>query len=210
MNAMTGKSLSLVEGDEQVAELLDGGEATENDTVATTSSIGAEQSTSAHHDEESDLSPVAYMPESILPDLKSESEAEDEEIHISDMDNDERPVIKRGKKWQKRSPIKIVGNPISLLASPPSTSRWMREDEFPPPPKRGTPKHDAWWKLCERDYEIEENYRNGDTKRGMHGRPLSIYNSTREVEGPACLFCYQGGLEYPSARKYSVDASVIR
>ena len=113
-NVMTGKSLSLVEGDEN--------------TTATTSSIGAEQSTSAHHDEESDVSTVAYSPESILPDLKSKSEAEDEEIHISDMDNDECPVIKRGRKWQKRSPIKIVGDPISPLASPPSTSRWMREE----------------------------------------------------------------------------------
>ena len=39
----------------------------------------------------------------------------------------------------------------------------------------------------------------------MHGRPLSIYNSTREVEGPACLFCCQGGLIYPSARKYCAE-----
>ena len=207
MNAMTGKSLSLVEGDEQVAELLDGGEATENDTVATTSSIGAEQSTSAHHNgAESDVSTEVYSPESILPDLQSESAAEDEEIHVSDKGNDERPVIKRGKKWRKKIPIQILGNPISPLTSPPSTSRYLREDEYPPPPKRGTPMRDAWWKLCEKDYEIEENYtKNENHKRGKHGRRLSIYNSNKEVEGPACYFCCHGGLIYISARKYCAE-----
>ena len=171
---MTGKSVSLAERDEN--------------TIATTSSSNAEQSTSVQKDEDSDASTVALSPESILPDRASDGEAENDDTNISDnTDNDERPVIRRGKKWRKQSPIKIVGTPISPLASPP---RWMREDEFPPPPKKTAPSNEPWWKLCERDYQIEEEYRNESTKRGTHGCPLSIYNSTKDVEGPACLYCY--------------------
>ena len=115
-------------------------------------------------------------------------------------------VIKRGKKWQKKIPIQILGNPISPLSSPEGAMRYLREDEYPPPPKRGTPMRDALWKLCLKEDEMEENFtKNENYKRGKHGRRLSIYNSNKEVEGPACFFCCNWGLIYYSARKYCCE-----
>ena len=101
--------------------------------------------------------------------------------------------------------------PISPLSSE-GSPRCYHKENYPPPAKKSIPAKQAWWKLCTQEKEMEKNStqeeshsHEWDEQKGRHGRRLSVYNSTKEVQGPGCFYCVHGGLEYPSARKYCTE-----
>ena len=120
-NGMLGKTISLDENDGE---------------VATTSSQPKEASTSIIQGN-SENSNGPPSPSEILPDQVNRNESDNDEASISaESENEERPLIRRGRRWRRQSPIKIVGAPLSPISSPP---RWLQEDEHPPPPKKTSP-----------------------------------------------------------------------